>query len=41
VCHMKDVVDRPQSFNYAPHPSKNIQDSVAKMIEDGFNVTMV
>lgn len=41
VCHGKDVVGRPQSFNYAPHLSKNIRDSVAKMIEDGFNVTMV
>lgn len=41
VCHGKDVVGRPQSFNYAPHLSKNIRDSVAKMIEDGFNVTMI
>jgi hypothetical protein len=34
-------VGRPETFKYAPHLSFDIHASVEKMIEDGFNVTMV
>ena len=32
---------RPETFKYAPHLSFDIHASVEKMIEYGFNVTMV
>jgi hypothetical protein len=41
MCHGKNAVGRPQTFKYAPHLSFDIRASVEKMIEDGFNVTMV
>jgi hypothetical protein len=41
MCHGKNAVGRPETFKYAPHLSFDIHASVEKMIEDGFNVTMV
>ena len=41
MCHEKNVVGRHKKFKYAPHLSFDIHASVEKMIEDGFNVTMV
>ena len=41
VCHGTDAIGRPQSFNYAPHLTMDIRDSVAHLIENGFNVTMI
>ena len=39
--HGTDAISRPQSFNYAPHLTMDIRDSVAHLIENGFNVTMI
>jgi len=41
MCHDKNAVGRPETFKYAPHLSLDIHTSVEKIIEDGFNVTMV
>ena len=41
VCHGKDAVGRPQTFNYAPHLTDNLRASVKQMVQDGFNATMI
>jgi len=41
MCHNKNAMGRPQTFKYVTYLSLDIRDSVKKMIEDGFNVTMV
>ena len=41
VCYGKDAVGRPQTFNYAPHLTDNMQANVKQMVEAGFNVTMI
>ena len=41
VCHGKDAVGKPQTFNYAPHLTDNLRASVKQMVQDGFNATMI
>lgn len=41
ICHWKDAIGRPQTFNYAPHLTNDIWSSVQHLIQNGFNATMI
>ena len=41
MCYGKDVVGKPQNFNYAPHLTNNMRSNVKQMVEDSFNITMI
>lgn len=41
VCHGKDAIGKPQTFNYAPHLSEDIRSSVQDLVRKGFNATMI
>ena len=41
VCHGKDAIGKPQTFNYAPRLSEDIWSFVQYLVWKGFNATMI